>query len=105
MSEKNGEVVFIHRQYQYPVIQERIRAVLGKRAHFVFPKTHLEALQAVNSHEVMIDTFPYSSGLTAREAEAMGTRLEVLKVGELFSERHAASYLARTPPAWMKEST
>ncbi|MBT8550375.1 hypothetical protein G6731_00155 [Polynucleobacter paneuropaeus] len=90
MSEKGSEVVFIHRQYQYSVIQERIRAVLGKRAHFVFPKTHLEALQAVNSHQVMIDTFPYSGGLTAREAMALGTKVQVLHLGELFCERHTA---------------
>jgi len=88
---KTGEVVFIHRQYQYPVIQERIRAVLGKRAHFVFPKTHQEALQAVNSHQVMIDTFPYSGGLTAREAEALNTKVQVLHVGDLFCERHTAN--------------
>jgi predicted O-linked N-acetylglucosamine transferase (SPINDLY family) len=90
MGEKGGEVVFIHRQYQYPVIQERIRAVLGKRAHFVFPKTHLEALKTVNSHQIMIDTFPYSGGLTAREATALGTKVQVLYVGELFCERHTA---------------
>jgi len=86
-----GEVVFIHRQYQYAVIQERIRAVLGKRAQFVFPKTHLEALQAVNSHQTMVDTFPYSGGLTAREALALNTQVQVLHVGELFCERHTAN--------------
>ena len=90
ISEKGGEVVFIHRQYQYPVIQERIRAVLGKRAHFAFPKTHLEALQAVNTHQVMIDTFPYSGGLTARETVALNAKVQVLHVGELFCERHTA---------------
>jgi predicted O-linked N-acetylglucosamine transferase (SPINDLY family) len=100
-----GKISFIHRQYRYPAIQERIRAALGNRVEFAIPASHEEALNALNQHAVMIDTFPYSSGLTAREAQAMGTRLEVLKVGELFSERHAASYQARTPPAWMKEST
>jgi len=85
------EVVFIHRQYQYGVIQERIQAALGKRAHFIFPKTHQEALQAVNAHQVMIDTFPYSGGLTAREALALGTQVKVLRVGELFCERHTAA--------------
>ena len=86
-----GEVVFIHRQYQYAVIQERIRAVLGKRAQFVFPKTHLEALQAVDSHQTIVDTFPYSGGLTAREALALNTQVQVLHVGELFCERHTAN--------------
>jgi predicted O-linked N-acetylglucosamine transferase (SPINDLY family) len=85
------EVVFIHRQYQYAAIQERIRTVLGNRAQFVFPKTHLEALQAVNGHQTMIDTFPYSGGLTAREAMALNTKVEVLRVGELFCERHTAN--------------
>jgi len=71
-------------------VQERIRAVLGNDAQFVIPASHQEALQAVNSHATMIDTFPYSSGLTAREAIAMGTKVKVLHVGELFCERHTA---------------
>ncbi len=86
-----GTKVFIHNQYRYPQVQERIRAVLGKDAEFVIPASHQEALQAVNSHATMIDTFPYSSGLTAREAMAMGTKVKVLQVGELFCERHTAT--------------
>jgi predicted O-linked N-acetylglucosamine transferase (SPINDLY family) len=85
-----GSKVFIHNQYRYPQVQERIRKVLGKDAEFVIPTSHQEALQAVNSHQVMIDTFPYSGGLTAREAIAMGTKVQVLRVGELFCERHTA---------------
>ena len=85
-----GTKVFIHNQYRYPQVQERICAVLGKDAEFVIPASHQEALQAVNSHATMIDTFPYSSGLTAREAIAMGTKVKVLQVGELFCERHTA---------------
>jgi len=88
-----GAKVFIHNQYRYPQVQERIRAVLGKDAEFVIPVSHQEALQAVNSHATMIDTFPYSSGLTAREAMAMGTKVKVLHVGELFCERHTAKLL------------
>jgi len=42
----------------------------------------------VNEHAVMLDTFPYSSGLTAREALAMGTQVRVIQTGELFCERH-----------------
>jgi len=85
-----GTKVFIHNQYRYPQVQERIRAVLGKDVEFVIPASHQEALQAVNGHATMIDTFPYSSGLTAREAIAMGTKVKVLQVGELFCERHTA---------------
>jgi predicted O-linked N-acetylglucosamine transferase (SPINDLY family) len=86
-----GIKVFIHHQYRYPQVQERIRAVLGNDAQFVIPSSHQEALQAVNGHATMIDTFPYSGGLTAREARAMGTTVKVLQVGELFCERHTAN--------------
>ena len=86
-----GTKVFIHNQYRYPQVQERIRAVLGKDAEFVIPASHQEALNAVNGHATMIDTFPYSGGLTAREARAMGTTVKVLQVGELFCERHTAN--------------
>ena len=85
-----GTKVFIHNQYRYPQVQEKIRAVLGNDAEFVIPASHQEALQAVNGHATMIDTFPYSSGLTAREATALGTKVQVLHVGELFCERHTA---------------
>ena len=93
LSAMPGKKVFIHRQYRHSQVQERILAGLGKQAkhaEFIFPATHQEALQAVNAHATMIDTFPYSSGLTAREALAMGTKIQVLEVGSLFCERHTA---------------
>jgi predicted O-linked N-acetylglucosamine transferase (SPINDLY family) len=40
----------------------------------------------------MLDTFPYSSGLTAREAKAMDVKVRA-KVGTLFCERHCASLI------------
>lgn len=86
-----GTKVFIHNQYRFAQVKERIEAVLGKSARFVTPSSHQEALEVVNSHATMIDTFPYSGGLTAREAIAMGTQVQVLKVGKLFCERHTAN--------------
>jgi len=86
-----GKKVFIHRQYRYPQVQERISAALDGQVEFVIPKTHEEALHELNRHATMIDTFPYSSGLTAREALAMGTKIQVLQIGHLFCERHTAS--------------
>jgi len=91
LAKMKGAKVFIHNQYRFAQVQERIRAVLGQDAQFVMPSSHQEALEAVNSHATMIDTFPYSSGLTAREAIALGTKVKVLKTGELFCERHTAS--------------
>jgi len=85
-----GKKVFIHKQYRYAQAQNRIMNELGSDAEFIIPTTHLEALEAVNQHQTMIDTYPYSSGLTAREALAMNTDVKVLRVGELFCERHTA---------------
>ena len=93
LSHMPGKKVFIHRQYRHAQVQARILAGLGDQAfaaEFIIPGTHEEALQAVNSHARMIDTFPYNSGLTAREAMAMGTTIQVLEVGALFCERHTA---------------
>ena len=91
LSQMPGKKVFIHRQYRYPQVQERISAALDGKVEFVIPKTHAEALQELNRHATMIDTFPYSSGLTAREALAMGTKIQVLRSGHLFCERHTTS--------------
>lgn len=88
-----GTKVFIHNQYRYSQVQERIQSILGQDAQFVIPKSHQEALQSLNSHATMIDTFPYSSGLTAYEALALKTQVQVLHVGELFCERHTAKLL------------
>lgn len=91
LAARPGRKVFVHRQYQYPQVRERIERVLDPASvEYVCPATHLEALQAVNQHAEMLDTFPYSSGLTAREAIAMGTRV-IGHGGTLFCERHTAA--------------
>lgn len=87
-----GKKVFIHQQYQFARTQERITAVLGEDAEFMCPSSHREALDALNCHATMIDTFPYTSGLTAYEARALGTTVQVVRVGDLFCERHTAAY-------------
>lgn len=93
-----GKKVFVHRQYQHPQARQRIESVLPPHTvDYVCPASHREALAAINQHQTMLDTFPYSSGLTAREALAMGTRVEP-HVGTLFCERHTA-WLAQQAPA------
>lgn len=88
-----GKKCFIHRQFQYDNVRNRIESVLNVRdVEYICPGSHLEALEAVNRHAVILDTFPYSSGLTAREAIAMGSQIKVLSVGSLFCERHTARY-------------
>ena len=93
ISELPGKKCFIHRQFKYDQIRERIESILKpKEVEYLCPQTHLEALEMLNRHAKVLDTFPYSSGLTAREAMAMGTQIEVLSVGMLFCERHTARY-------------
>lgn len=88
-----GKKCFIHRQYQYPAVRERIEQILNPLdVEYICPQNHQEALNAVNRFAVILDTFPYSSGLTAREVLAMDSKIQVLKVGELFCERHTAKY-------------
>jgi len=86
-----GRVCFVHRQFQYARTQEHvIQALNGSRVtpEFICPKSHLEALTLLGEFQQMIDTFPYSSGLTAREAQAMGLKVKIFS-GELFCERHS----------------
>lgn len=85
-----GKKCFIHYQYRYARVRARIEAALDcGNVTYIFPNNHEEALQAINNHAVMIDTFPYSGGLTAREAHALGTQVKG-QVGKLFCERHTA---------------
>lgn len=91
-----GKKCFIHRQYQYARVRERIEAVLGhKNVEYICPSNHAEALQALNQHKVMLDTFPYTGGLTAREALALGVQIEG-RIGKLFCERHTAAFYLDT---------
>ena len=86
-----GKKRFVHQQFQYPQARLRVEEALGHtNVEFVLPDNHREALEVLGKHKVMLDTFPYSSGLTAREAQAMGVRVEA-KAGTLFCERHCAN--------------
>ena len=93
LRELPGKKCFIHKQYQFEIVRDRITSFIDKKdLTFIFPETHKDALDALNQHQTLIDTFPYSSGLTAREALALGTQIRVLHVGSLFCERHTARY-------------
>lgn len=85
-----GPKVFIHHQFKFARARQRIEAALaGHKVEFITPKNHEEALKELSQFERMADTFPYSSGLTAREALALGLKVDA-RVGELFCERHCA---------------
>jgi protein O-GlcNAc transferase len=86
-----GPKCLIHQQFRFAQAREQVLQYLDARdIEFVTPSSHREALQALGQHRQMLDTFPYSSGLTAREAQAMGVKVKA-HVGTLFCERHAAA--------------
>ena len=85
-----GKKVLVHQQFQHAQARDHVLSYLdASEVEFVMPRSHHEALEVVGQHAEMLDTFPYSSGLTAREAKAMGVKVRA-KVGTLFCERHCA---------------
>lgn len=84
-----GPKLFVHRQFRFERTREKVvQAVGAANVEFLCPTSHREALEVLGRHEWLIDTFPYSSGLTAREAVAMGMKVKTF-TGELFCERHS----------------
>ena len=84
---------FVHQQFKYPLARERVLNFLDlSEVEFITPNTHREALEILGQYKTMIDTFPYSGGLTAREARAMGVKV-IARVGTLFCERHCAQFI------------
>jgi protein O-GlcNAc transferase len=84
-----GPKLFVHHQFRYERTRQKVLKALGPAGvEFICPGSHQEALEILGRHEWMIDTFPYSSGLTAREAAAMGMKVKVF-TGDLFCERHS----------------
>jgi predicted O-linked N-acetylglucosamine transferase (SPINDLY family) len=84
-----GPKLFVHHQFRFERAREKVWRALGSSGvEFICPGSHNEALQILGRYEWMIDTFPYSSGLTAREAVAMGMKVKSFS-GELFCERHS----------------
>ena len=87
-----GRKVLVHPHSQSPQVRQRIESQLPAHSvEYLCPTSHREALQAVNQHQTLIDTFPHSSGLSAQEARAMGTHVVVRGGGSLFCERHPAN--------------
>lgn len=85
----SGPKLFVHHQFRFERTRQKVLQALGTSGvEFICPASHREALEVLGRHEWMIDTFPYSSGLTAREAAAMGMKVKVF-AGELFCERHS----------------
>lgn len=91
---------FIDKRYRYPQLTNRINAALHGIAssgaitiEFIVPKDHRSYLYEVAQLTAVIDTFPYSGGLTSIEALTLGVPCFIRSgQGLLFSERHTLSH-------------
>ncbi len=91
---------FIGWRYGLPAVQRRVLLHLGQEFEkhkswltiaFVPSINHADFLVKVSKLDWVIDTFPYTSGVTALECLAMDVPIRT-RAGELFAERHAYSH-------------
>ena len=84
---------FIDRRYIHPALVERLRGALpGVDMEFIVPPDHPAYLSAVGGLHAVLDTMPYSGGLTTIEALAMGVPCFAAE-GTLFCQRHTTAHL------------
>jgi hypothetical protein len=90
--QRSVQLHLVDKRYAQKSIQQRIlNALPGVDVRFVTPADHLAYLTAVSGLSVVLDTWPYSGGLTIIEALAVGVPC-FTGVGELFCERHSLSH-------------
>jgi predicted O-linked N-acetylglucosamine transferase (SPINDLY family) len=91
---------FIDRRYRHARLRSRITSALEAsqaykqkrlQLEFIVPQSHRDYLEQVAKLTAVIDTFPYSGGLTTIEALALGVPC-FTRAGSLFSERHSYSH-------------
>lgn len=91
-------LIFIDSRYTYRPTRNRITTALGpgfaERVVFSSPTGHPGFLSVVNELDLMLDTFPYSGGLTLCEAIHLKVPVHVFRYDrKLFCERHVLSHL------------
>lgn len=92
---------FIDRRYRHKLLRSRILRALDDRAlrdgtsaigiEFVHPASHRDYLSEIARLSAVMDTFPYSGGLTTMEALSLGVPC-LTRAGELFSGRHSYAH-------------
>ena len=83
---------FIDSRYQSKKLQQRIKNFFKKHSiFFITPSGHRSYLDEVSKLHAVIDTYPYSGGLTTVEAMMLGVPTFTWK-GKLFSERHSSAH-------------
>lgn len=100
---------FIDRRYHHEPLKTRIRQALQPsqnalgeqlRIEFIAPDSHAAYLGAIGRLSQMLDTSPYSGGLTTMEALSLGVPcVDMGEVGQLFCERHTHAHNQYLRPA------
>lgn len=91
MKKRKLDVSFIDRRYRLAKSRKRIKFSISSETHFIETVSHRDYLNSVAKFSIVIDTYPYSGGLTAIEALEMGCKIES-REGLLFSSRHAIAH-------------
>lgn len=88
---------FIGSRYRHPQVQQRIRTQLQPAAEsmlqleFLSPAGHPNYLRAVAELDWVIDSWPYTGGVTILEALALGVPCRT-RQGRLFCQRHGYAH-------------
>lgn len=84
---------FIETRYRHEPLRTRIQAALGDDAalEFITPTGHEAYLKEVGRLTAVIDSFPYTGGLTTLEALYLGVPCYT-RAGKLFSQRHSYAH-------------
>ncbi len=83
----------IDKRYALAPLQQRISdQLMGLPIEFVTPSSHADYLSTIGRLHAVLDTWPYSGGLTTLEAHALGVPVYTRNNGLLFSERHSHAH-------------
>lgn len=83
----------IDKRYEIPALQHHLREQLpGLPLQFDTPAKHHDYLCAIGQLHAIIDTWPYSGGLTTLEAHSLGVPVYTRADGQLFCERHTHAH-------------
>jgi predicted O-linked N-acetylglucosamine transferase (SPINDLY family) len=88
---------FIERRYKLDKARRRINSFCGPNVDFIAPDSHFDYLAHLGRQKTIVDTRPYSCGLTAMEALYLGVPIDIGD-GSLFSSRHAIGHKAKYTP-------
>lgn len=85
------DISFIDRRYGFVKTRKKIEHAVARKSDFIATASHKDYLSAVAAFSIVMDTYPYSGGLTAIEALEMGCKIEI-RNGSIFSRRHAFAH-------------